>query len=164
MPDKEFQRLLEIAWRRPLSREELARLRAMQESDSPELVELGLEQKLTVALNQLPDVPVASNFTARVLQQIELWDKATARKGQPHSWFRFRRWMPRVALAGGLAIAGLVLYQEEQARAERAAYARSLATISQVPAPGPGILQDFEAIRSLSRTPPPDEELLSILK
>jgi hypothetical protein len=43
--------------------------------------------------------------------------------------------------------------------------AKSVAAISEVSSlPGPEILKDFDAIRQLTPTPPPDTELLALLQ
>ena len=59
--------LRELVWRRKLTEAEHAGLRAQPETQA----DLELESRLTEALARLPDAPVPSNFTARVLQAVE---------------------------------------------------------------------------------------------
>ena len=119
----------------------------------------------------LPDAPVATNFTARVLQAVDQ-ESATAeraRGARALGWQGWRRWLPRMALASVVLGAGLICYHQVSERhvlaARRDELALSVAAVSGVSSlPSPEILKDFEAIRALNQTPPPDEELLALLK
>jgi hypothetical protein len=121
----------------------------------------GLDARLDAVLRALPDKPVASNFTACVLQGLEREHAA-----HPVRW-RFRPvlgWLPRLAFATLALTTALVTYQV-RARAEHEQFARSLAAVSQVASlPSPDALKDFDAIRRLSQTPPADTELLALLQ
>ena len=119
------------------------------------------DERLDALLRALPDKPVASNFTARVLQAVE-------RQERHRVWWRILvpdfNWLPRVAVASLALVVGVLTYQV-RAEAQRAQFARSLSAVSQVAAlPGPDALKDFEAIRHLSQTPPADTELLALLR
>jgi hypothetical protein len=124
-----------------------------------------IESGLNDALERLPDAPVPSNFTARVLQQIEAETRAGSRREQPVSslWKLVSRWLPRTALVALLAGTSFASYHHLVA-ARQAEYVRSVATLSQVAMPAPEILKDFEAIRALSPQPKPDDALLALLK
>jgi hypothetical protein len=120
---------------------------------------------LNAALDRLPDVPVPSNFTARVLQAVERETAAERRRTgwKWRGWPRLR-WLPKVAFAAVILGAGLVSYHQFQA-ARLAAYAHSVAAVSDVSSlPSPEILRDFDTIRALNSTPSPDEQLLALLK
>ena len=119
-----------------------------------------IDQRLDALLRALPDRPVASNFTARVLQAVERGEKQPRKlSGQ-----LLRVWLPRAAvavLALGLGMFGYLQYDHHA----RAKLAKSVAAVSQVSSlPRPDVLQDFEVVLRLSRTPPADEELLALLQ
>ena len=94
MNDSEQQKLREASWRRPLAPDEEARLQ--QHLAAHPDAQAGWEEDLALnhLLAQTPAAPVASNFTARVLQAVEL-DAADGRasaKDAPHWWPR--HWLP----------------------------------------------------------------------
>src|SRR6516225_12355183 len=57
----------ELIWRRKLTEAERAELQTKPDNHA----DLEFESRLTEELDRLPDKPVPSNFTARVLQAIE---------------------------------------------------------------------------------------------
>src|SRR4030095_15631752 len=71
-----------------------------------------------VALNRLlanvPDAPLSSNFTARVLQAIDLEELREQRARRSASWLgRLHSWIPRMGMAA--LVVGLALgYQKMQ--------------------------------------------------
>ncbi|MCX6895644.1 MAG: hypothetical protein NTZ16_09145 [Verrucomicrobia bacterium] len=56
-----------------------------------------LDARLDALLRALPDKPVASNFTARVLQQVGRETAARPARGS-FTWLRLH-WLPRLAVA-----------------------------------------------------------------
>ena len=151
--------LRELAWRRKLTEAEQAGLRAHPETQA----DLELESRLSEALARVPDAPVPSNFTARVLQAIEREDA----RGVPTrggSWY-WRVLVPRVAVAAVVVgFAGLAYQHHEFDR--RVALAKDVALLAQAqPVPSIEALKNFDAIQRLSQTPPrADDELLALLK
>ena len=124
-----------------------------------------LDARLDALLRALPDKPVASNFTARVLQQVERANApGPARRARgSFTWLRLH-WLPRLAI-GSLALASCVFTYEVRTETHRAQFARSVAAVTHVASlPSPDMLKDFEAIRRLSQTPPADRELLALLQ
>jgi anti-sigma-K factor RskA len=115
------------------------------------------QDELRGMLSRLPDAPVASNFTARVMQQIELEESRRARK-----WsfiFNWRAFLPRAAVAAAaLLLAGLTLQQHEL-KVQRVALAKNVAL---VPMPDVDALKNFDAIRRMSQPAQADEELLAL--
>jgi hypothetical protein len=102
--------LRESLWRRKLSDAERAGL-----SVQPELE---LEARLTGALAKIPDAPVPSNFTARVLDAIELEEKQAVRS---HGWaLNWRRLWPRVAVAAAVLIFAGVSVQRHESHSRHA--------------------------------------------
>ena len=159
--DPTYIRLRELSWRRKLTVGEEAELRAWLAAHPEAQTEWENEDALTAALGQLPDVPVASNFTARVLQAVER--EATARRPRPAWRLLPPRWLPRAAFAGSLVGAGLVCYLVIQ-NGERKKLADSVAAVADVSSlPSPEILEDFDAIRVSNPAPTPDEPLLLAL-
>jgi hypothetical protein len=107
---------------------------------------------------------VPSNFTARVLQAVEL-ESATAQRRPESKWkWMWQPLLPRTAFAALVLGIGFLSFHEARA-ARRMQLAKSVAAISEVSSlPGPEILKDFDAIRQLTPTPPPDTELLALLQ
>jgi anti-sigma factor RsiW len=167
MNDAEYQRLLEASWRRALTPAEEARLQAWLAAHPARQAAWQDEAALNRLLRRLPDAPLPSNFTARVLQAVAAEERHAAREPTPSRWFeRLRGLLPKLApasLLGALLVAAVFQYQAGQ----RFQAARAVATVSTVAAalPAPEVFEDFDAIRSLP-TPgtPSDEELLVVLQ
>lgn len=156
--------LRELNWRRKLTPSEAARLRAWLEAHPEAEVDCDLEAALTDALDRMPCAPVSSNFTARVLQAVEL-DAARERSARQWRFWQWRpAWLPRVAVVA--VVLGLAVVSVEQIHRtrEQEELARRLAAVPVVAeVPSPEILQDYDAIRQLSN-PAPDEQLLSLMQ
>ena len=158
--DPDYQRLRELAWRRRLTEAELAEWRAAHPQAA---AEAEAEAALSDALAALPDAPVPSNFTARVLQVVE------GEVGRPslrkRDWFWvWRVLVPRAAVASLVVGASLFAYHRHQA-AQRIAVGVSIRTVAGVQSlPSPQILEDFDVIQRLDTTPPADRELVAWLQ
>ncbi|SRR5258706_9108188 len=164
--DPFYNRLRELGWRGELTAADEKELHAWLAAHSEAQSEWRAEERLTEALGRLPDVPVPTNFTARVLQAVELEAAAAGRSPSARGpkWHWPRRWLSRAALAAVVLGAGLISVHEVRV-ARRAELAQSVAAVSEVSSlPSPEILKDFEAIRALNRTPSADEELLALLQ
>jgi hypothetical protein len=138
----------------------LKRKDAMNENHDPQL-----DERLDALLRGLPDAPVASNFTARVLQAVDrdLENQSRATRAWRRFWPRLH-WLPRFAVPALALGFGLFVFQYHQGVA-RAQMAESIVAFAQVSSlPSPEVLKDFEAVRRLSQTPPADEELLALLR
>ena len=161
--DPIYNRLRELSWQRKLTGNEEAELQAWLSGHPEARTDWETEARLNTALGRLPDAPVASNFTARVLQAIEREAAAQARPAGGWTWLRLR-WMPRTAFAATVVGAGLLSYLLIQ-DAERKRLAESVAVFSDVSSlPSPEILQDFDAIRASDPAAGWDEQLLTVLK
>jgi len=151
--------LRELAWRRKLTDAEKAGLRANPETQA----DLELEARLSEALARVPDAPMPSNFTARVLQAIEREEsRGTPVRGW--SWY-WRVLVPRFAVAVAVVgFAGLAYQHHEFGK--RAELAKDVALLAQAqPTPSVEALENFDAIQRLSQTVPrADNELLALLK
>jgi anti-sigma factor RsiW len=162
--DPFYEKLREISWRRKLNSAEEQELREWLAAHPEAQESLDLETGLTEALGKMPDVPVASNFTARVLQAVERETKAEARAQESgwNVWRKLPRWLPKVASATVVVMAGLLAYfHNTSVIAKQRAAAQSVAG---VPLPSPEILTNFDAIRIVSATPAPDEQLLALFQ
>jgi len=151
--------LRELIWRRKLTDAEQAELRTQPAVQA----DLELESRLSEALARVPDAPVPSNFTARVLQAIER-EEARGAGMQSWSWY-WRVLVPRVAVA--VAVVGFVglAYQHHEFD-KRVQLARDVALLAQAqPLPSVEALKNFDAIRRMSQTTPrADDELLALLQ
>ena len=158
--DPVYKRLRELSWRRPLTESEQAELRAWLAAHPEAQAGWEVEKHLSAMLQQLPDAPVPSNFTARVLQAVAQEAAAAGqRPGFQWAW-RWRVFLPRTAAA--VVVVGLGLFAYHRYDAGLATDVRIVAAVPEVPKLE--VLEDFEAIRRLGSTPQPDEELLALLK
>ena len=144
--------LRESLWRQQPSAEELR--------DQPELA---TEARLTAALAKISDVPVATNFTARVLSAIELEEKAAARS-QPSVW-NWRLFFPRVAVAAvALVFLGIGIQRYEK-NLYRQEIAHSVALVASAKSlPSVDALQNLDAIQRMSQSAHADGELLAVMQ
>ena len=124
---------------------------------------LVLEARLTEALAQLPNAPVPSNFTARVLAAVDLEEAQSVRsQGRRWNW----HWLlPRLAVAtavllfAGLGIQHHVLVQN------RAELARSLSLMAHASTvPSVDVLENLDVIQRISQPAQADTELLAALQ
>ena len=163
MNDSFQNRLREAGWRRPLTPAELEELQGWLSANPEAAADWEAVIALNHAMRRLPEAPVPTNFTARVLAKTAKSSTTPARAlglGR-RLWLSF---VPRMALAALVVAAGFGIYHRHQV-AQRERIARDLATLSDVAAVSdPKIMQDFEAIQRLGQTPPADEELLALLK
>jgi negative regulator of sigma E activity len=149
--------LCELLWRRKLTDAERAGLHAQPEMQA----DLETESRLSEALTRLPDAPVPSNFTARVLQSVE---RESARpRATSWSW-TWRVLVPRVAVAAVvITFAGLGIHRYEL-NVHRAALAKNVVLVAAAqPMPSVDALKNFNAIQRMSQ-PHADDELLALLR
>lgn len=161
--DPVFQRLKEIGWRRALTTKEQAELNAWLVAHPEAQAEVTAEAALNTSLARTRDIPVPSNFTARVLDAIhqEAPKKAQAKTASSSHWWTV--FLPRLAVASAVVIAVVIGYRHDLAvkqtelteAAKQIAEAQTLSDIS--------VMEDFETIRTLdSVTVTVDENLLAM--
>jgi hypothetical protein len=154
--------LWEAGLRRKLSTEEQARLQAaMRDAVAADAAE---DLALNAALRELPQVPVSSNFTHRVMEAIA--QAPTPCQPEPSFGSRFWRgqWLPKPVWA--VLLIGAVVFAGQQYRTHNLEVtAQSVAKISHAASVMTvDVLKDFEAINRFSRvTTPVDEELFAAL-
>lgn len=145
----------ESLWRRKLSAPERAELSARPD--------LELEARLTAALTKLPEAPVPSNFTARVLDAVEL-EAARAERSRPWVW-NWRALWPRVALAAAVLIFAGVSIQRYEVHSQRVHLAKNVATVAAArPLPSMDALENLDAIQRMSQPGHADGELLALMQ
>ncbi len=121
-----------------------------------------LEKRLTNALAKLPDAPVASNFTARVMAAIDLEESRAQRKWK-FNW-NWHSLLPRVSVATvALVLAGVAVNQHETS-VQRRQIADSVALVANQQLPSVDALQNFDAIKRMSQPAHADDELLALLQ
>ena len=166
MNDRQARTWQETLWRRPLSPAEAQQLKELA-GHSPELAEaLETETALTELLAQLPDAPLSSNFTARVLQAIDTQAAQAAAALQGLAGLRdwLARFGPRLAWATALVLVGWLGWNQYQVSRRAQAMAAIVPMFQAAALPDPRLLQDFDAIVHLSELPSAtDLELLNAL-
>jgi len=118
-------------------------------------------QELRKLLSRLPDAPVSSNFTARVMQAVELEELRVVRtRGWHWNWQAF---LPRFAAAAAVMLfAGFAFHQHENAN-RRAEITRSVMIVASAQKlPSMEALQNFDAIQRMSQPVHADEGLLAL--
>lgn len=163
MNESEYQSLIEISWRRPLTVDEQARLDSWLATRLEAQADAEDELALSQMLGQLPNAPVASNFTAQVMQAVAREQAAMDR--QPTFMETVKRWFrvpaPKLAWALGLVALGWFGVHQHQANV-REDMAKGMAVMANVASlSDPSALQDFEAIRRLGTSE--DDELFAVL-
>lgn len=169
MNASDFEALLEAARRRRLTPGEEAQAEAWLALHPERRAAWEAEAQLNDALDRLGDVPVPSNFTARVLQAARREAAAAERARAATPWWRqlgdWLRPRPAYGLAAALALlaAGGLAWRQTRLQQARVQHARDLAVLSSAAAlPEPQLLlADFETVRRLPGND--DDELLSVL-
>ncbi len=165
MNDDPLQRLRETAWRRKLTPAEEAELLRLLAGDPDAQADWETELALTRAVSRLPELPAATNFTARVMEAVRAEQRAEARRAVGlAAWWRRFGWRPRLAVLGGAtALVAMVLVQHRlNVQREIVVGVRTLTPAAMVPSVE--WLTDFDAIQKLGQVPPTDDELLAALK
>ncbi len=119
------------------------------------------DRALGRALQSLPDAPVSSNFTARVMQELDL-ETAREQRARGGGWRRLL-W-PRLGWA--TAAVALTLFGAQQFRTtQRTQLASDAALVSKDIARLPDAFRDFDVVDSLRAiTPASDDGILIALQ
>jgi negative regulator of sigma E activity len=143
----------ESLWRGKLSAEALAALRAQPELEA--------EARLTAALSKIPDAPMPSNFTARVLAAIDLEEASVERSRPGWNW---RSLFPRIAVAMAVLLFIGVSVQRYETNSHRVALAQTLVRVASAQSPSVDALENLDAIQSMSQSAHADNDLLAVLQ
>lgn len=162
MKDVRNDELIRLSLKPELSPEDEARLEKIFALTPEYRAAWEEERALSRAVQSLPNVPLSSNFTARVLETIDLEEarEERMRRARP-DWLR--AFWPRVA--GGMMALALALFGWHEWRvSKQTRFAQEVAFVSAESGklPSAEILRDFDAIeqwRSAS-----DDELLMALQ
>lgn len=139
----------------------------IQFADEPDaLARFEEEVRLNRLIQRLPNLPVSSNFTSRVMQSVEV---ERQRHSQPltHAGLLWRighGWGRRLAFASVLILAGFFTYEQYQT-SERRELAQSILQMAHV-LPSEEIMRDFGAmsgLRQVSLTRDSSMDLLDAL-
>ena len=153
------QRLRDVISRRPLSGSEQAELDAWLARHPEARADWELELALSRAMAREPDAPVSSNFTARVLQDIERGQKVSRRERVTVRGGWWRALVPRLVV-GSVVIVALVVFIHQRNEAARQKDFEVLLSVQ--PLPSVETLQDFDTIRSLNIVATADEDILAL--
>jgi hypothetical protein len=171
MNGDELNQVRETLLRRELSPAEHERLRRALSAAGAEPGPWDTEVALSSLLSRLPDAPLSSNFTARVLQAVE--GEPVRAWGLP-SFLEWTRAWPSLRLGASVAclLLAFLIYAHYQS-ASRVRMATSVARVVRsveaasalAQLPPVEVLRDFDAIQGLSQSRVvADEELLVALK
>jgi hypothetical protein len=149
----------ESLWRRKLTDAERVALRAR-----PELAaELELESRLSELLATIPDAPVSSNFTARLMRAVELEDARESRR-RMFTW-NWHALLPRIAVTAAVVLFAGLTFHHYQLTSQRTLLAKNVALVAESqPLPSVEALKNFDAIQRMSQPAHADDELLALLQ
>lgn len=163
----DFEKLLETRSHRPLNADEKERLDDWFAEHPDDRAIWEGEEALCGALDELPDVPMSSNFTSQVWRQIELDAREPERSDNSFVRFLTGSWLkvPRIAWVCALVLAlGISVQQQQNDEHERVAES-IVPVVELAQLPSVEMLQDFDAITSLSEPMVSgDMELLAALE
>ncbi len=173
MNESLFERLIETSWRRRLTPQEEAELQAWLAGHPGDGERWAAEAGLNDALEGLPTPVPSSNFTTRVLELIELDQRAARRQREREkSWLG--RWQAlwsrqgvRLAWTMALVLLVGVGYHEYRNQAHLQ-IVQGVNSVSTVAAAMPvEAMEDFDAVHALSQVRPEsnqtDEALYALL-
>ncbi|MGH8024187.1 MAG: hypothetical protein ACRED1_11430 [Limisphaerales bacterium] len=119
-----------------------------------------MQRQVRELLSRLPDAPLPSNFTARVLQEIEAGQTRRAR-------WRFMDWEWRVffprftVTAAAAGIVAIAIYHHDQV-VQRQKISQDVYAVASQPMPSLEALKNFDAIQRMGQAARPDEDLLAL--
>lgn len=121
------------------------------------------QRQLRELLSRLPDAPLASNFTVRVMKAIEAIEAAEVRRGR---WGRlewnWRIFFPRVTVTAAAAGIVAVAFYQHDLHVQRQRLVDSVVVVASQPMPSVEALRNFDAIQRMGETARPDDELLAL--
>jgi len=118
------------------------------------------QRQLRELLSRLPDAPLASNFTARVLRAIEAEEMRRSRWGVL-TW-NWRVFFPRVTVTAAAAGIAVVALYQHQLGIQRQNLVRSVVVVASQPMPSLEALKNFDAIQRMGQAARPDDDLLAL--
>ncbi len=120
-----------------------------------------IQDELRELLARLPDAPAASNFTARLMQAVELEESQQSRRRFRWNWHAL---LPRVAVTAAVVLFAGLTFHRYELNIQRATLARNVALVAgSQPLPSVDALKNFDAIQRMSQ-PHADDELLALMQ
>lgn len=110
-------------------------------------------------VSRLPDAPMASNFTARVMQAIER-EEARQSRGKFFDW-RWRFFLPRGAVAAVLVGLAALTFHQHELLVRQQELAKNVVLVAQQ-VPSVDALKNFDAIQRMGQSAHPDNQLLAL--
>jgi len=145
----------ESVWRRPLTDAERAAM--------GKVPDLEVEARLTASLAKLPNVPVASNFTARLMAAVELEESVPATTWRLR--WNWRVLIPRVMATAAVLIFTGLFWEHYELSSQRRMLAENVAQVASAkPIPSLEALYNFDAIQRMSQPVAADKELLALMQ
>lgn len=112
-------------------------------------------------LSRLPEVPVASNFTARVMKAVELEEMRHSR-WRVFGW-NWRVFFPRATVTAAVVGFAVFTFHQHEVSSQRLALAKNAVLVAESqPMPNMDALKNFDAIQRMSQPARPDNELLAL--
>ena len=122
-----------------------------------------IKNEVRELLKRLPDAPVASNFTARLLAAIDLAEARPARRW--HFNWNWPAWLPRLTVTAAVVLFVGLTFHHYELTSRRTTLAQNVALVAEAqPLPSVDVLNNFEAIQRLGQPAHADEELLALLQ
>lgn len=166
MKDVRNDEFLRLSMKPVLSPDDEARLEAFLAAHPEARATWDEERALGRALQALPDAPVSSNFTARVLQAVDLGAARDERSRTRGDWLR--AFWPRLSWAGLAALLAFFCIDEVRLRKQKQIVQKQIVgdvvwvSKDSAKLPSPEVLRDFDAINQMRAAS--DDELLVVLK
>jgi len=162
MKDVRNDELVRLSFKPALTREDETTLERIFSADPSARAAWEEDRALSRAVQSLPNVPLSGNFTARVLQAIDLEEAREARENSPRgNWLKI--FWPR--LVGGGAALLLALFGLHELRvSKQMRVVKEVAFVSEDSGnlPSADVLRDFDAIEQMRTAS--DVELLTALQ
>ncbi len=160
MKDVRDDDLFRLSLQPELSPEEESQLEAWLAAQPDARAAWEADRALGRALQSLPDAPVSSNFTARVMQELDLEEARASQK--PRGW---RLLWPRLGWATVAALALTIFGTQQFLNVQRTQFAADAALVSKDIARLPDAFRDFDVVDSLREIPAAsDDGILAALQ
>ncbi len=160
MKDVRDDDLFRLSMKPELSPEEESKLEAWLDAQPAARAAWEADRALGRALHSLPDAPMSSNFTARVMQELDLDEARTQRKSG--GW---RLLWPRLGWATAAALALTVFGTQQFLNVQRTQFAADAALVSKDIGRLPDAFRDFDLVDSLREIPAAsDDGILAALQ
>jgi hypothetical protein len=160
MNESTYNQLKEKSWVEPLSADESAELRQYFAANPEMQRDWEDDVALTASLNRLPNAPVSTNFTSRVMQAVQRADTEQERQSTARRAFWRFSWLPKFAIALAMLCLGAFSVHEYQVASRNRMAAEMKQIAETAPIPQLEWLKDFDTIEQMSKVQVADNDLL----